>query len=118
MSWKLAETSKRRHRPLSTGIRPFKESVVIKLRCERRLVRPASTVASLQSKSSVEQDNAPDDFVLGLDGTSEAEPEVMDLTGRDAGDGFRFGVPSEKFWKESLSKRFPLQQKLMSQSFP
>ncbi|KAG6592631.1 uncharacterized protein IUM83_12461 [Phytophthora cinnamomi] len=88
---------------------PFKESVVIKPRRDGRPVRPASTVASLQSKSSVEKENAPDDFVLGLDGTSE--PEVRDLTGRDAGDGFRFGKPSENFWRESLSKRFPQQQK-------
>ncbi|KAJ8557030.1 hypothetical protein ON010_g8935 [Phytophthora cinnamomi] len=81
---------------------PFKESVVINPRRDAALF----------------QENTPDDFVLGIDGASEATTEATDLTGRDAGDNFRVEAPSENFWKESLSMRFPQQQKLAKAKKP
>ncbi|KAJ8566278.1 hypothetical protein ON010_g6847 [Phytophthora cinnamomi] len=98
----LADISRRRHWHRDSS---FKESVVIKPRHYGRPVRPAST-ASLQSKPSVEQANAPDDFVFGLDDASEEVTEVTDLTEQLS---FRFGYPSEIFGKDILFKRIPQQ---------
>ncbi|KAE8968800.1 hypothetical protein PR001_g27684, partial [Phytophthora rubi] len=51
----------------ATSVRnsPFETAVVIPPRRDGRPVRPASTVASLQSKSAVERENASDAMVLG-----------------------------------------------------
>ncbi|KAE8916142.1 hypothetical protein PF003_g116 [Phytophthora fragariae] len=46
-------------------VSPFENSVVIRPRREGHPIRPASTVASLQSLSNVEQENAPDEVFLG-----------------------------------------------------
>ncbi|EGZ13321.1 hypothetical protein PHYSODRAFT_510838 [Phytophthora sojae] len=62
---------------------PYKASVVIQPRKDGRPVRPASTVASLQSKVTVESEKAPDDAVLGLQKASVLPPAEIDLTGAD-----------------------------------
>ncbi|KAE8895775.1 hypothetical protein PF003_g20295 [Phytophthora fragariae] len=66
---------------------PFEAAVVIPPRRDGRPVRPASTVASLQSKSAVERENAPDAVVLGSN-PSGSSSSVRSVAGQDAGDGF------------------------------
>ncbi|KAE9010616.1 hypothetical protein PR003_g19565 [Phytophthora rubi] len=75
---------------------PFEAAVVIPPRRDGRPVRPASTVASLQSKSAVEPENASDAVVLGSS-SSRSSPTARFVAGRDAGDGFVYGSPSMTF---------------------
>ncbi|KAE9066891.1 hypothetical protein PF010_g27688 [Phytophthora fragariae] len=75
---------------------PFEAAVVIPPRRDGRPVRPASTVASLQSKSAVERENASDVVVLGSN-PSGSSSTVRSVAGQDAGDGFVFGSPSMTF---------------------
>lgn len=55
---------------------PFEAAVVIPRRRDGRPVRPASTVASLQSKSAVERENPSDDVVLGA-GSGESSSVLL-----------------------------------------
>ncbi|KAE8994303.1 hypothetical protein PR003_g19553 [Phytophthora rubi] len=66
---------------------PFEAAVVIPPRRDGRPVRPASTVASLQSKSAVERENAPDAVVIGSN-PSASSSSARSVAGQDAGDGF------------------------------
>ncbi|KAE9271383.1 hypothetical protein PR003_g30524, partial [Phytophthora rubi] len=75
---------------------PFEAAVVIPPRRDGRPVRPASTVASLQSKSAVERENAPDAVVLGSN-PSGSSSSARSVAGQDAGDGFVYGSPSMTF---------------------
>ncbi|KAE9290814.1 hypothetical protein PF001_g19448 [Phytophthora fragariae] len=74
----------------------FEAAVVIPPRRDGRPVRPASTVASLQSKSAVERENAPDAVVLGSN-PSGSSSSARSVAGQDAGDGFVYGSPSMTF---------------------
>ncbi|KAE9003221.1 hypothetical protein PR002_g17398 [Phytophthora rubi] len=82
----------------ATSVRnsPFETAVVIPPRRDGRPVRPASTVASLQSKSAVERENASDAMVLGSN-PSGCSSSVRSVAGQDAGDGFVYGSPSMTF---------------------
>ncbi|KAE8967801.1 hypothetical protein PR002_g27946 [Phytophthora rubi] len=82
----------------ATSVRnpPFETAVVIPPRRDGRPVRPASTVASLQSKSAVERENASDAMVLGSN-PSGSSSSVRSVAGQDAGDGFVYGSPSMTF---------------------
>ncbi|KAE8965077.1 hypothetical protein PR001_g28840, partial [Phytophthora rubi] len=75
---------------------PFDTAVVIPPRRDGRPVRPASTVASLQSKSAVERENASDAMVLGSN-PSGSSSSLRSVAGQDAGDGFVYGSPSMTF---------------------
>ncbi|KAE9273802.1 hypothetical protein PF001_g27347, partial [Phytophthora fragariae] len=75
---------------------PFETAVVIPPRRDGRPVRPASTVASLQSKSAVERENASDAMVLGSN-PSGSSSSVRSVAGQDASDGFVYGSPSMTF---------------------
>ncbi|KAE8990733.1 hypothetical protein PR001_g21409 [Phytophthora rubi] len=75
---------------------PIEGAVVIPPRRDGRPVRPASTVASLQSKSAVERENASDVVVLGSV-PSGSSSTVHSVAGQDAGDGFVYGSPSMTF---------------------
>ncbi|KAE9308746.1 hypothetical protein PF008_g20885 [Phytophthora fragariae] len=75
---------------------PFETAVVIPPRRDGRPVRPASTVASLQSKSAVERENATDAMVLGSN-PSGSSSSVRSVAGQDAGVGFVYGSPSMTF---------------------
>ncbi|KAE9073122.1 hypothetical protein PF005_g24345 [Phytophthora fragariae] len=75
---------------------PIEGAVVIPPRRDGRPVRPASTVASLQSKSAVERENASDAVVLGSV-PSGSSSTVHSVAGQDAGDGFVYGSPSMTF---------------------
>ncbi|KAE8985471.1 hypothetical protein PF011_g20381 [Phytophthora fragariae] len=82
----------------ATSVRnsPFDTAVVIPPRRDGRPVRPASTVASLQSKLAVERENASDAMVLGSN-PSGSSSSVRSVAGQDAGDGFVYGSPSMTF---------------------